>query len=119
MPRLSAAEAYRRISEGFAALAALEEARAREPAPDPAADVWTSRSLPADIRTRERFAKICATIPEAYQQGRVWVCPRSAWSAARTRKRGVAAPAPVLSEADALAERSLAAAGYRTRTRAA
>jgi hypothetical protein len=44
---------------------------------------YSSLNLPPDIRTRERFAKLCRGIPGASLAGRVWRVPSAAWWAHR------------------------------------
>jgi hypothetical protein len=56
-------------------------------------ETYDSERLPPRCRSRRRFARICRQIPEAYLEGRSWVCPRDVWDAARCRKRAEQPPA--------------------------
>jgi hypothetical protein len=47
--------------------------------------VYTSINLPPGCRTRETFNNRVRHIPEAYQDGKVWVCPVDAYEAAVRR----------------------------------
>jgi hypothetical protein len=106
-PITKAAAAARELAEALAELARESE---RDPAP---ADVYDSKHLPPRT-SRRRFAEICRSgrVKGATLDGRIWVCPREAWHAARTRKVQHAAPAmpaaspSLLARADALLERS-------------
>lgn len=76
---------------------------------------YTSLDLPPRC-TRRRFREECRRIPEARKHGAVWVVPRSAWEAHRTRRRGVVLPSPapaVPSTLDARATELLSRAGLR------
>jgi hypothetical protein len=117
MAPASKSDVYRAIARALDALAEIEEREARQAPPAPAGDVWTSRNLPPDIKTRERFNRLAKGVHGARRQGATWVVDRTAWQEARTRRKGKAAPAPapVLDEADELAARSLVAMGFRPR----
>jgi len=90
---------------------ALGELAKDVPVLDADANTYDSTRLPPRT-SRRRFAELCRSnrIPGAHQEGKVWVCPREAWHATRSRRtRGAAeaAPAPSLLErADGLLERS-------------
>jgi hypothetical protein len=100
-----AAAAARGLAEALGALA--KDA----PVLDVDADSYDSTRLPPRT-SRRRFAELCRSnrILGAHQEGKVWVCPREAWHAARARRTpspATAAPAPSLLErADGLLERS-------------
>src|SRR5579883_1879138 len=76
-----AAAAARGLAEALAALA--EDATAAD------ADNDTYDSTRRPPRTsRRRFAELCGSsrIVGAHQQGKIWVCQREAWHAARARR---------------------------------
>lgn len=108
-PITKAAAAARELAEALAELARESE---RAPAP---ADVYDSAHLPPRT-SRRRFAEICRSgqVAGAVPEGRMWVCKREAWHAARTRtctrktRVVVAAEAPpsLVERADRLLERS-------------
>ena len=82
-----AAAAARGLAEALSALA--KDA----PALDVDGNTYDSTRLPPRT-ARRRFAELCRSkgIPGAHQEGKVWVCPREAWHAMRSRRReGVAA----------------------------
>ena len=81
-----AAAAARGLAEALSALA--KDA----PALDVDADTYDSKRLPPRT-TRRRFAELCRSnrIPGAHQEGKVWICPREAWHATRSRRREDAA----------------------------
>ena len=51
--------------------------------------VYTSLDLPPCC-TRRRFREVAPRIPEATKQGALWIVPRVAWDAYRTRRSGTA-----------------------------
>jgi hypothetical protein len=82
-----AAAAARGLAEALGALA--KDA----PVLDADADTYDSTRLPPRT-SRRRFAELCRSnrVPGARQEGMVWVCPRQAWHAARSRRKEAAAP---------------------------
>ena len=104
-----AAAAARGLAEALGALA--KDAPGLDA--DANADTYDSTRLPPRT-SRRRFAELCRSnrILGAHQEGKVWVCPREAWHAARARRTpgaatADAAPAPSLLErADSLLERN-------------
>lgn len=102
-----AAAAARGLAEALGALA--KDA----PVLDADANTYDSTRLPPRT-SRRRFAELCRSnmIPGAHQEGKVWVCPREAWHATRSRRTRGAATAPaeaapsLLERADGLLERS-------------
>jgi hypothetical protein len=55
------------------------------------------RARTSPCTSRRRFVELCRSnkIPGAHQEGKVWVCPREAWHATRSRRReGVVASKP-------------------------
>jgi hypothetical protein len=92
---------------------ALGELAKDVPVLDADADTYDSTRLPPRT-SRRRFAELCRSnrIPGAHQEGKVWVCPREAWHATRSRRTPGAATAPaeaapsLLERADGLLERS-------------
>jgi hypothetical protein len=45
---------------------------------------YSSRNLPPDIRSRDRFNRLARHVPGATKTGRVWVVPVDAWHAFRS-----------------------------------
>jgi len=85
-----AAAAARGLAEALSALA--KDA----PGLDADGNTYDSTRLPPRT-SRRRFAELCRSnrIPGAHQEGKVWVCPREAWHATRSRRReGVVASKP-------------------------
>jgi len=75
---------------------ALGELAKDVPVLDADANTYDSTRLPPRT-SRRRFAELCRSnrIPGAHQEGKVWVCPREAWHATRSRRReGVVASKP-------------------------
>lgn len=72
----------------FALLAEEMAQLAREAAEDATSEpaVFTSTSLPPDVRTRETFAKLCRKIPGAKKQGNCWRVPVADWEQFRSKK---------------------------------
>jgi hypothetical protein len=85
-PITKAAAAARELADALAELARESE---RAPA---AADVYDSIHRPPRT-TRRRFAEICRSgqVEGAVQDGRIWVCKREAWHAARSRRKEASA----------------------------
>ena len=73
---------------------------------------YTSLDLPPDVRTRERFAKLCRSIPGAALCGRTWRVSVTSWWEHR-RARIVPPPKPPSHHGDDDVDRALAANGYR------
>ena len=77
-------------------------------------ETYDSERLPPRCRSRRCFARLCRQIPEAYLEGRIWVCPHEAWHAARRRERAdqpqavsdSPRPANLAGRADALLRRA-------------
>jgi hypothetical protein len=85
-----AAAAARGLAEALSALA--KDA----PGLDADGNTYDSTRLPPRT-SRRRFAELCRSnrIPGVHQEGKVWVCPREAWHATRSRRReSVAASKP-------------------------
>lgn len=107
-PIRKAAAAARELAEALAELA-----RDSEPAPA-AADVYDSIHRPPRT-TRRRFAEICRSgqVEGAVQDGRIWVCKRDAWHAARTRRKEAAVPSSPPFTPDQTVDALLARRGLR------
>lgn len=102
------ADAHETIAKLTRELAALEA--------DVGGDDYSSRNLPPDMRSRDRFRRVAKRIPEARRVGQTWTVPRDAWRRFRTSRTGEhAKPAPVLPAYDDLLTpaEALAAAGSR------
>lgn len=81
------------------------------------ADVYTSLDLPRNV-SRRAFREACRSgrVTGAHREGRVWVCLRREWHAARTRVEPRAKPAlHLVSEPDdrAIADAAIAASDMR------
>jgi hypothetical protein len=79
-------------------------------------ETFDSRRFPPDCGTARRFAEECRKIPEATKRGRVWIVPKCAWEAHRTRRRGSSSRtevAPVSTPLTEQADRLLVRAGLR------
>jgi hypothetical protein len=53
--------------------------------------VYSTRALPPDIRSRDRFNRLARHVPGARKVGRVWVVPVDAWHAFRSGSGPVSA----------------------------
>lgn len=86
-PIVKIAAAAREFAEALAELARDSE---RTPG---VTDSYDSAHLPPRT-SRRRFAEICRSgqVDGATLEGRVWVCSREAWHAARGRRKEAAAP---------------------------
>jgi hypothetical protein len=73
---------------------------------------YTTRTLPPGV-SRRVFVETCRRLPAARRDGRVWVCPVSAWRAARAAGPPHKQPVPANDDTRAL----LAAAGLRATAR--
>jgi hypothetical protein len=51
-----------------------------------AAAFYSTRALPPDIRSRDRFNRLARHVPGARKVGRTWVVPVDAWHQARSGK---------------------------------
>ena len=103
-----AAAAARGLAEALGALA--------KDAPGLDSDGNTYDSTRPPPRTsRRRFAELCRSnrIPGAHQEGKVWVCPREAWHATRSRRREGAEPSKPPMAAEQSVDALLARQGLR------
>ena len=105
------ANAHETIAKLTRELAALEADAAD-------GDDYSSRNLPPDMRSRDRFRRVAKRIPEARRVGQTWTVPRDAWRAFRTKRVGeqaarAAVPAPPAYDDLFTPAEALAAAGSR------
>lgn len=123
---MSHASVFARLAEIAEAEAALAAERAKllravASVSPPERDEYTSLRLPPDVRTRERFARLCRDLPEARREGTVWIVSRAAWTVSRRRPQSTSTttPTPLPVPAGASAEELARAAGLRPLLRGA
>ena len=77
---LAQAKSLRAQADALEAIAATVDASAPS-------DVYTSKRLPPDCPSSERFHEVCRNIAGANQRGRVWLVPSASWDSHRANPR--------------------------------
>lgn len=94
--RPTKAELLRGMADAHETIAKLTRELAALEADTALGDDYSSRNLPPDMRSRDRFRRVAKRIPEARRVGQTWTVPRDAWRRFRTSRKGErATPAPV------------------------